>query len=436
MFFIFTSKIIQFFLVSTLFASLLLVRKKTGSKFSPVSVFLAIWIFFLFGALITQYDQPVNTLAILYIVIANHVFASSTLVFNFSRKSVSGTNNFFLTTKLVKKLRASFYYIGFVSVIFVFANVKRQGFNLEDFLFNSVGLSNEYISRRYQGDIEVNVYSIFGLLLAYMSAVLGGILFNLSMFKVGNKMSIIFFSLLPALLTMLTQGAKGSFFLAIFYFLGGQIFAKITTNDEKSLIGSFGYIQLFFISVLISAFLFITFLSRGNESTNFFLFWNYLSSYAFASLFAFSDWFSFYISHESITKFVDKDLSYGFETFTSLFKSLGSQRPVVPGYYDEYYSYNNLGTNIYTIFRGLISDFSIFGSVIAVFLFGLFVNLMYYLKRFANSFSPLASAVLVMCPAVFYNSIQISLFIWNGTFVLFFLLMLYFFLIRINYTKK
>jgi oligosaccharide repeat unit polymerase len=435
MFYIIISKIIQFFLVLTLFASLMLVKKKTGSKYSPVSVFLTIWIVFLFGALITQYDQPVNTIAILYIVIANHVFASSTLVFNFSRQSGSRIDNFF-TTKLVKRLRASFYLISFISVIFVFANIKRQGFNLDDFLFNLVGLSNEYISRRYQGDIEVNFYSIFGLLLAYMSAVLGGMLLQLSMFKGGNKTSIVFISLLPALLTMLTQGAKGSFFLAIFYFLGGQIFAKIITKDEKSLVGSFGYIQLFFISVFISAFLFMTFLSRGNESNNFFLFWNYLSSYAFASLFAFSDWFSFYISHDSITKFVDQDLSFGFETFTSLFKSLGSKRQVLPGYYDEYYSFNNLGTNIYTMFRGLINDFSIFGSIIAVFLSGILVNLMYYLSRFTNSFSPIAISVLVMCPAVFYNSIQISLFIWNGTFVLFFLLTLYFFLIKINYTEK
>ena len=221
MFYIIISKIIQFFLVLTLFASLKLVNKKTGSKFSPVSVFLALWIGFLFGALITQYDQPVNTIAILYIVIANHVFASSTLVFNFSSQSGSRVDNFF-TTKLVKRLRASFYLISFISVIFVFANIKRQGFNLYDFLFNSVGLSNEYISRRYQGDIEVNFYSIFGLLLAYMSAVLGGMLLQFSIFKGGNKTSILFFSLLPALLTMLTQGAKGSFFLAIFYFWRGR----------------------------------------------------------------------------------------------------------------------------------------------------------------------------------------------------------------------
>jgi len=435
MFFILIKKTIQIFLVMTLFASIMLVKKRTGSKFSPVNVFLAVWIFFLLGALVTQYDQPINTVAILYIVIANHVFASSTLVFNFYRQSGSGIR-MFLTTKLANRLRTSFYVFSIVSVIFVFANLKKQGFSLEDFLFNSVGLSNEYTSRRYQGDIEVNFYSMFGLLLAYMSAALGGILFNFSIFKGAKKSSLVFFSLLPALLTMLTQGAKGSFFLAIFYFLGGQIFAKIVTKDEKSLIGYFGYGQLFFVSVLICSFLFLTFLSRGNESTNFFLFWNYLSSYAFASLFAFSDWFSFYISHDSITKFVDQDLSYGFETFTSLFKSLGAKRQVLPGYYDEYYSYNNLGTNIYTMFRGLINDFSLFGSVIAVFLSGIFVNLMYYLIRFSNSFSPIASSVLVMCPAVFYNSIQISLFIWNGTFVLFFLLTLYFFFIRINYTKK
>ena len=195
MFYIIISKIIQFFLVLTLFASLILVNKKTGSKFSPVSVFLAIWIVFLFGALITQYDQPVNTIAILYIVIANHVFASSTLVFNFSSQMGSRVDNFF-TTKLVKRLRASFYLISCISVIFVFANIKRQGFNLYDILFNSVGLSNEYISRRYQGDIEVNFYSIFGLLLAYMSAVLGGMLLQFSIFKGGNKTSILFFSLL------------------------------------------------------------------------------------------------------------------------------------------------------------------------------------------------------------------------------------------------
>ena len=429
------SKLVSFFLVLTLFVSLKLVKKKTGSKFSPISVFLTTWIVFLIGALITQYDQPVNTGAILYIVIAIHVFSSSTLFFNFSGHSGKRTDNIF-TIRVIKRINTSFYLVSIISVIFVFANILRQGFNLYDFFFNLAGLANEYISRRYQSDIEVNIYSMFGLLLAYMAAIFGGILYQINIFLNDNKKFIVFYSLLPSLLIMLTQGAKGAFFLAIFYFLGGVIFTKIILKDEKSLLVSFGYTQLFLISIFISGFLFQTFLSRGNEFENFSLFWNYLSSYAFASLFAFSDWFSFYTSHSSITKFVDQDLSYGFETFTSLYKFLGSNRQVLPGYYDDYYSYNNLGTNIYTIFRGLINDFSIFGSIIAVFITGIFVNLMYYLIRFKNLLGPIASAVLVMCPAVFYNSTQISLFIWNGTLVLLFLLTFYFFLIKIYFCKR
>lgn len=420
-------KIFSIILICTLLINFKYITKKTGTTNNPSSLYLLIWFLFLFFSLITQFSHPINFLAILYIVVCSNLFCLSIYFFEFNSnksKIKSNTINIFASKNVL-----SFFYILFsVSLLFNFVNLYYQGFDLINVIMDLQSVTSEYTARRYASDIKPNFYSQYGLIITYITAIVGGGIVHHRKFKHINLRGIHILSLSPSLIVMLTQGAKGAFFLAIFYFLGGFLLSKSLYNDKNSIKQYFNLYLLFIFSFILLAFLFFTFLARGNDSDSLLLFWYYFSSYSFASLYAFSDWFSFYINHKSVVSYHFGDFSYGFETFTSLFKTFGSQREILPGYYDDYYESHNISTNIYTIYRGLISDFSILGSMVAVFLTGFICNTLFFLSRSIKFFRTFYYSLFVMMPAIFYNSTQISLFIWNGTFFLMFALIPIFFL--------
>jgi len=145
----------------------------------------------------------------------------------------------------------------------------------------------------------------------------------------------------------------------------------------------------------------------------------YLMSYAFAHLYAFSDWFGGYIGSQSLMQFDDlhNESEYGFYTFMAIFRALGSERYVPPGVFDEYYAYQEvIKSNIYTMYRGVILDFGIFGSLIFSFLLGFLLNFSYFLICVLRSPLFFISIYIAMF-GFYYTSFIISIFIWNSLFV-------------------
>ena len=85
---------------------------------------------------------------------------------------------------------------------------------------------------------------------------------------------------------------------------------------------------------------------------------NYFTSYAFAHIYAFADWFSWYTGGEYSQVYTRYDLSYGVLHIHPLFNLAGYSHDLPHGVYDEFFRYEGvLGTNIYTHYRGLIIDF-------------------------------------------------------------------------------
>lgn len=87
-------------------------------------------------------------------------------------------------------------------------------------------------------------------------------------------------------------------------------------------------------------------------------------SYAFGAISAFSVFLDKYS--------LDADLTYGLYSFSSLFELLDIKK-LPTGFYDEYLlisSVSNERTNVFTLFRSLIDDFGILGSIVYMFLMG------------------------------------------------------------------
>jgi oligosaccharide repeat unit polymerase len=139
----------------------------------------------------------------------------------------------------------------------------------------------------------------------------------------------------------------------------------------------------------------------------------YFNSYAFAHIYAFSDWFSYYVGAPHIMNYTDKhEIYFGFYTFMPIFEILGSSITVPDGVYDEYFYFSDVfTTNIYTVFRGVILDFRLIGSIVFWFILGLVAHLSYYFLLTKKM--PIFSApFFVVLFGFYYTSFIISLFIW------------------------
>jgi len=137
------------------------------------------------------------------------------------------------------------------------------------------------------------------------------------------------------------------------------------------------------------------------------------ASYAGGHIYAFSDWFTFRTGGESLLVYQHEKAAFGFYTFTSFFKLFGSTKEAVPGVYSEFLTHGAFfRTNIYTIFRGLITDFGFVGTVLFFILNSYIIHYIfnYFLK---TRYSALAISFLVFTIGYFYISYVISLLSWD-----------------------
>ena len=356
-------KLISVILSLLIFANAYLSKKIVGSWYNPSSLYSLFWFLFTFFPLIFLFVVPCNYFSLLYILFTCVFFSSSVFVFNWNGiskekivKSISYTTPFILRI---------FYSIMLLTFLFQIINLYINGFSISKIIFNFLESSAEYTSKRYSEDIQLNLFSQLSYVLCYAGVALGGLIYP-QLKK--NKITLLLFAFVPPLFLMLTQSAKGSFFLALFLFYGGIIVNKIFKNETK-IFDTNTLKYIFKIILIILPLVIISFITRGfdeNSDLSFLierLIFS-LSSYSFGHLYAFSDWFSFYIHQKSSINYVGEDQSYGFYTFMSIFKLFGSQKVIPLGTYDDYYVYKELfQTNIYSAYRGVIQDFTILGSL-------------------------------------------------------------------------
>jgi oligosaccharide repeat unit polymerase len=144
----------------------------------------------------------------------------------------------------------------------------------------------------------------------------------------------------------------------------------------------------------------------------------YYISYSSGHLFGFSDWFNFYTGDKHFTDYTQYDTSYGFYTFMSIFRWFGDTRYVPQGVFDEYYDYGPyIFGNVYSLYRALIIDFGLIGSIVAMMVLGTIFHLAFrnlLLKRFAV----LSVSIFITMMGFIYTSFIASVFIWDSTYAM------------------
>jgi len=397
-------------------------RAAAGTWAAPGALFCAFWFVFTFVPLVALPGVPINPLAVLYILAGCLAF-SLPIYFGATRDALA-TNATLAPIRrrwlAGRTLRVVFHATFVISVVFLFVDVAIQGFSLEDLVFNFFKSANTYLDLRYEGEIEVNPFGQGGLIAAYLCVTFGAIVHAQTPPSMRRHV-VLLASLTPAVLVMLLQSAKGLFFLSIAIILGVNLFYRVLA-DRRPHIDAKAALNYAFYGLLAIPLIVLSFLTRGlyaiddsGELAD--RLTSYLASYAFLHLFSFSDWFSYLVGDPSLNWYELEPPTFGFFTFVSLFKLLGNSHEVLPGTYDDYFAVGDLSPgNLYTIFRGLITDFGLAGGLVVVGVFGWVFHaafeVMLRTRRPAVSLSLMLTFVHFL-----YTSYMISAFIWNATWL-------------------
>ncbi len=415
------TEIIAFKLVSIFlaFGFLLLAyfsKRIVGCWLSPASIFPLFWFVYTLLPFFVAFNAPVNPFAVLYIFAFNLAFVSSVVIFNWRvafranlcKKSSAETFNTFL-------FRLMFYVASFIAIVFLLSGVFSQGFSFGDIISNPIAVAGGYAKKRYADEIVVTVFSKLGLLSSYIAVVFGGLFYG-SIRSGQSKMLVVFFAFLPSLLVMILQSAKGLFFFSIFLFCGGILVSRI--HDKNYQLITYGAAKTLLIyTVFVLPVIIMSFLARGLYGSSdseyvFFKLKRYLITYSSGHIYAFSDWFSERYFAESVMIFEQKSITVGFYTWMSFFRMLGDDRSIPMGVYNEFYFYGDyIVTNIYTVFRGLIIDFGLIGSLMMASFFGLLSNFVFY-RLLCSKDNAVYIIFFVFFVAISYQTYIISTFMW------------------------
>jgi oligosaccharide repeat unit polymerase len=399
-----------------------IIRIKSHIWTTPAGLFCMFWFFATFFPVVFLYYLPINPLAIAYILLCAISFSIPVFFTNWNL--ALKRNHFFLKFRLMY-LNNTFITIVFIATLFLSLiclvfDTLLQGYSLDELFFNFIDISYSYMLKRYDSNLIVNIFGQMGLVLCYLSSVLGGFLYRSSSKIYIYRFVIILASFTPPAFVMLIQGAKGSFLLSLSLFIGSNILHSLLTYEaaQKSFVIKKSLLKYCFVFIFLLA---ISFYSRIDSSgkTTYEVFdkiKNYFYSYSFLHMPCFSDWLSFYIGSESIMNYRHEPLAFGGFTFKALFDLLGYHRYFPIGFYEEELALGDMKSNIFTIFRALITDFGLVGTPVVLALIGVLFNFT-FISMLKNKYSVFGLSLFYLFIQFLYASFMQSAFIWNATYL-------------------
>jgi oligosaccharide repeat unit polymerase len=322
--------------------------------------------------------------------------------------------------------------LSILSIFLMVIGMGKQGLDLDSFFLTPLEVGGQYAQMRYEDGLEVNLIQRFGLSMAYMATVCCGYCYG---FRSNGRVIMILFALFPAIIMMILQSSKGLLFFSVMIFIASAYVGSLYTENKIAFSKNFK--TLIFFPLLILILTSYSFLSRGSAGESILdsmeLIINSLKSYSGGHLFAFSDWFSHRYLDESSFIYSQPFMQNGFYTFMSIYRLLGDDRYVPLGIYDEFYVNSQITTNIYTVFRGLISDFTLLGSLLAMVVMGTLVSGIY--KNLLIKRRPLILIILYpFIIGLIYQTYSVSTLTWNQIYVVI-LMLLIFYSIKIRSIK-
>jgi oligosaccharide repeat unit polymerase len=404
-----------------------LVRRIVGTWLFPACLFGLFWFGYTFVPLAVLYWVPVEWSAVAFLFLCTLAFSISAAPFDWKTAFRRNASKNATATIVYGSpfLKGVFYVSTLSALVCIFLDLLVQGFSLHDLFFDLQATAAAYAKMLYDESLTINMFARLELVGTFLGTIVGGFLFSCSRRR-AERFVIVALAFLPSTLVAITHTAKGLLFLSVAFFCAGLFVYRVSAGKlrlfEK---GSFKLIvpaTAGLILIITTAFLWRSL--SGLEDTNEVIIrlLSYFASYSCGHLYAFSDWFAFVVGRHSQFHYGNESTSYGFYTFMSLFQLIGHHKEVPLGIFDDFYTYGDLlSTNIYTMFRGLVTDFGIIGCVLFMFGSGLLLHMSFNVML-RHKRPVFTVGVFVFMMGYFYSSFIISALSWNRTYVAFLLL--------------
>lgn len=335
------------------FISIIINRKILHNSFmEPTFLFSNIWLFFLFSSLMFiefeyNYQGVMYILLLCLIGFILNLYIGKIVIENTKRKNYVEFN----------KHKSGFILLGVISLgmLVPILNIRLNGFSISNFLnFDAfLEMNNQMAVNRYSGVHRTSTMMQILMVFEYLSPIIGGYHFASVNDKKNKFLGLLGF--LPALSNILVQNTKSELLGSMFFFIASMMIANVYLGKDIRVKFSSLIKWILTLFGALSG-LILTMLFRIGEITsqNIQTVLNKFLIYAFGQVPTFDYWLGNYqgtLVH-----------GLGVNTFIGIFNFLGISTRI-RGIYSEYVVVEGFPANIYTVFRGLIEDFGVLGSI-------------------------------------------------------------------------
>ncbi|MCW5793369.1 MAG: oligosaccharide repeat unit polymerase [Nitrospira sp.] len=353
-------------------------RIEQGSWFAPGAFFSLLWVGYSVGPLILAPDLAVwpGAFVMIWVIVLIVYVGTVTGLGQLGRshhvKSVSRGNWPAMATSknLGISLRSAMIFCASLGCIAVVTLVQSGGYSIGDLLSTDAvaAMAQFFSTARYAEEYRPPTIVQTFLVFMYASALLGGVWFACSP---GSYLRMLaFFPFIPAILITVVQTTRAPMLFQMVFWLsaywGMKIFKDGTTRPlftKKAIffVPALGCVLLFGFSMVL--------LTRYDLTLDALLpvVWpRFIRGDVVGYLIAFGEWLK-------SEKYMDIAPSFGAITFGGIFEALGIKNRVL-GIHADVIDIDlgefSTDTNIYTVFRGLIEDFTLPGSLVILFCVG------------------------------------------------------------------
>lgn len=356
------------FLIVFLGAACLVVARFSGRNWrTPAAIYNVIWIAFcVLPSCFLWRDAEWNYSGLLWIEatclffslgqaigISEHGKVSITT----SRLDNRGDRKFALNLELC---RTVLFFMFAICAIHIVRSLINRGFSLSVFynLESLIDINNTSAYDRYHGDNSASSLNQLFLVIEYGLPLVGG--FAFPFYKKNKDKIICGLSMLPVFISFFLSNAKAGFIAsAMGFVITYMIGSYIANGVERKFSGRFIRNTI----ILVVAFFAVLFISMclrvGNfRASTIEYVRNRFMVYMFGQVKAFDEWF--------VINRQRADMTFGTMTYNWVFNLTGlvERRQGVYGYAQS------IRTNVFTLFRGIITDFGSIGGIIYCFLRG------------------------------------------------------------------
>lgn len=284
--------------------------------------------------------------------------------------------------------------------------------SIKDALLHLSTVSEKLYDIRAHGGEKSSILSKISLILLYAYPILTGYYYK----TLKNKLYTII-GLLLILYVSLILGTKAVFMTSCILWAAGWM---VAFDEQNHIFGTRHLLKSLFCGIILILLLVVGMFVKiygGHDITvelAFSAIYKIFANYAFAHLLAFDHWFA---------GFTWEVFTGGQYTFFGIFNTLGLANREIGIFRDVLYI-GSLHTNVYTVFRSIVTDFSPIGGLLFMALLGFIASYAYKKVRLSKESQPLAVTILVMIYAFILWSFVTSIFAYASyicAFVYFYL---------------